>query len=53
MVPSRNAVIVRMGWTFNDSDAFDSCQFVSDELKTLEQGDPAPGALTPIRWPHD
>lgn len=38
MVPSRNAVIVRMGWTFNDSDAFDSCQFVSDELKTLEQG---------------
>lgn len=35
MVPSRDAVIVRLGWTFNGSDAFDSCQFVSDVLETL------------------
>jgi CubicO group peptidase (beta-lactamase class C family) len=35
MVPSRNAVIVRMGWTFNGEEAFDGCQFVSDVLKTL------------------
>ncbi len=37
MVPSRNAVIVRLGWTFNGSDAFDGCQFVSDVLETLPQ----------------
>ena len=37
MVPSRNAVIVRLGWTFNGTDAFDSCQFVSDVLETLPE----------------
>lgn len=36
MVPSRNAVIVRLGWTFN-SDQFDGCQFVSDVLATLAE----------------
>jgi CubicO group peptidase (beta-lactamase class C family) len=35
MVPSRDAVIVRLGWTFNGSEAFDGCQFVSDVLETL------------------
>lgn len=35
MVPSRNAVIVRLGWTFNGSEVFDGCQFVSDVLQTL------------------
>jgi CubicO group peptidase (beta-lactamase class C family) len=37
MVPSRNAVVVRLGWTFNGEDAFDGCQFVSDVLKTLPE----------------
>ncbi len=37
MVPSRNAVIVRLGWTFNGEDAFDGCQFVSDVLQTLPE----------------
>jgi len=36
MVPSRKAVIVRLGWTFN-SDAFDGCQLVSDVLAALPQ----------------
>lgn len=35
MVPSRDAVVVRLGWTFNGSDAFDGCQFMSDVLETL------------------
>lgn len=35
MVPSRDAVIVRLGWTF-DSSQFDSCQLISDVLATLE-----------------
>ena len=35
MVPSRRAVIVRLGWTFNGEDAFKGCEFVSDVLKTL------------------
>lgn len=35
MVPSRRAVIVRLGWTFNGEDAFSGCEFVSDVLKTL------------------
>jgi hypothetical protein len=34
MVPSRDAVVVRLGWTF-DSSQFDGCQFVSDVLATL------------------
>lgn len=34
MVPSRDAVIVRLGWTF-DSSQFDGCQFISDVLATL------------------
>lgn len=38
MVPSRDAVIVRLGWTFNGTDAFDGCQFVSDVLRTLPKG---------------
>ena len=29
MIPSRDLVIVRMGWTFN-SDQFDSCQFIAN-----------------------
>ena len=37
MVPSRNAVIVRLGWTFNGSEAFDGCQFVSDVMETLPE----------------
>ena len=37
MVPSRNAVIVRLGWTFSGGEAFDGCQFVSDVLKTLPE----------------
>ncbi len=36
MVPSRNAVVVRLGWTFN-SDQFDECQLISDVLATLPQ----------------
>jgi CubicO group peptidase (beta-lactamase class C family) len=34
MVPSREAVVVRMGWTVVD-DGFDSCQFLADVLATL------------------
>lgn len=34
MVPSRNAVITRLGWTF-DSSQFDNCQLISDVLATL------------------
>jgi CubicO group peptidase (beta-lactamase class C family) len=37
MVPSRDAVIVRLGWTFNGSDAFDGCQFVSDVVQALPE----------------
>ncbi len=34
MVPSRDAVIVRLGWTFQRGQ-FDSCAFVADVLKAL------------------
>jgi CubicO group peptidase (beta-lactamase class C family) len=34
IVPSRQAVIVRLGWTFN-RDAFDNCRLVADVLATL------------------
>lgn len=34
MIPSRNAVIVRMGWTVNE-DNFDECKFISDVVATL------------------
>ncbi len=34
MVPSRDAVIVRLGWTI-DKTKFDSCQLISDVLETL------------------
>jgi len=34
MVPSRRAVIVRLGWTFS-RDQFDGCAFVRDVLATL------------------
>lgn len=34
MVPSRNAVIVRLGWTF-DKAQFNDCQLISDVLATL------------------
>jgi CubicO group peptidase (beta-lactamase class C family) len=34
MVPSRDAVVVRMGWTVAD-DQFDGCQFLADVLATL------------------
>jgi len=34
MVPSYDAVIVRMGWTIN-KDEFSGCQFVADVLKNL------------------
>lgn len=34
MVPSRDAVIVRLGWTITSSN-FDSCQLISDVLATL------------------
>ncbi len=34
MVPSRDAVIVRLGWTF-ERKQFDSCAFVAAALKTL------------------
>ena len=36
MVPSHEAVIVRMGWTFK-RDQFDDCGFVSDVLRALPQ----------------
>ncbi len=34
MVPSRRAVIVRLGWTF-DSDTFDGCSFIANTLESL------------------
>ncbi len=34
MVPSRDAVIVRLGWTFDDTE-FDECKLVSDVLAAL------------------
>jgi CubicO group peptidase (beta-lactamase class C family) len=34
MVPSRQAVIVRLGWTF-DKTRFDNCRFVADVLASL------------------
>lgn len=34
MIPSRKAVIVRMGWTVNE-DNFDECKFISDVVATL------------------
>jgi CubicO group peptidase (beta-lactamase class C family) len=34
VVPSRDAVVVRLGWTFDDAQ-FDGCQFVSDVLSAL------------------
>ena len=34
MVPSRNAVIVRLGWTFR-SGQFDSCAFLAQVLEAL------------------
>jgi CubicO group peptidase (beta-lactamase class C family) len=36
MVPSRDAVVTRLGWTVAD-DVFDSCQFLSDVLAALPQ----------------
>ena len=36
MVPSRQAVIVRLGWTF-DRKQFDGCQLIADVLKALPQ----------------
>jgi hypothetical protein len=36
MVPSRNAVVVRLGWTF-DKSKFNGCQFISDVLAALPQ----------------
>ena len=36
MVPSREAVIVRLGWTFR-RDQFDSCAFVAAALKALPE----------------
>ncbi len=35
MVPSRDAVVVRLGWTFNGEEAFDRCEFLADVLETL------------------
>lgn len=40
MVPSKNAVIVRLGWTF-DSSQFEYCTFFSDVLATLPDAPPA------------
>lgn len=34
MIPSQDAVITRLGWTF-DSDQFDGCQFIADVSATL------------------
>ena len=36
MAPSREAVMVRMGWTFK-RDQFDDCGFVADVLRALQQ----------------
>lgn len=38
MVPSYNAVIVRLGWTFEE-DAYNDCQLISDVLATLPPAD--------------
>ena len=35
-VPSYDAVIVRLGWTFSKSQ-FDGCQFLSDTVATLKK----------------
>ena len=35
MVPSRETVIVRLGWTFK-RDQFDACALIADVLKTLQ-----------------
>ena len=35
MVPSRDAVIVRLGWTFEGTDQFDGCRFAADVLASL------------------
>ena len=37
MVPSRNTVIVRLGWTINGSEQFDSCKLVADVLDALPE----------------
>ena len=37
MIPSRDAVIVRLGWTITKTN-FDSCQLISDVLATLPKG---------------
>jgi hypothetical protein len=34
MVPSRDAVVVRLGWTFKRNQ-FDACRLISDVLATL------------------
>jgi CubicO group peptidase (beta-lactamase class C family) len=34
MIPSQNAVIVRLGWTF-ESDQFDACRFIADVAAAL------------------
>jgi CubicO group peptidase (beta-lactamase class C family) len=34
MIPSRNAVVVRLGWTFDEAQ-FDACRFVSDVVAAL------------------
>ena len=36
MVPSREAVIVRLGWTFKGGQ-FDKCAFIAEVLKALPQ----------------
>ena len=37
VVPSRHAVVVRLGWTF-DRERFDACGFVADVLSALDAG---------------
>ncbi len=34
MIPSRKAVLVRMGWTI-DKEKFDECRFIADTLAAL------------------
>lgn len=41
MVPSYDAVIVRLGWTFEE-DAYDDCQLISDVLATLSPAEQQP-----------
>ena len=36
MIPSRDTVIVRLGWTI-DKTQFDKCQLISDVLETLPE----------------